>query len=252
MANGSQVQISIPPLTKVVKLLVIANLLCWIGFVIILQGITGSPFITEWFALTPQKVINEFAIWQIFSYMFLHASSVFHIVFNMLILWMFGSELELRWGPRGFLSYYLSCGVGAAILYTLVVLGYYLITQDILPLMAPVVGASGAAFGLILAYGLIFGERVVYFMMIFPMRAKYFAMILGGVELLTLMNTGFSGQVANLAHLGGLVSGFAYLTIWSRMRSGGGGSQKPQNRGRKLKLVVNNERSSSSEPKYWN
>jgi membrane associated rhomboid family serine protease len=251
--GGPQAQIAIPPFTKMVKILVITNLVSWVGLIMILQGILGGTPIFDWFGLVPHKLINQFAIWQIFTYMFLHASSVFHVVFNMLILWMFGSELEQRWGSRWFLAYYLSCGVGAAILYTGAVLIYYLITQDVLPLMVPVVGASGAAFGLILAYGILFGERVVYFMMVFPMKAKYFALILGGVEVLTLMNSGLSGQVANLAHLGGLVSGFLFLTIWSRWRaSGGGDGRSSQKRGRKLKLVVNNERTNAEEPKYWN
>lgn len=252
MNYGPQPQIVVPHFTKTVKLLVIVNVVVWIGFVLILQGMVleGSP-IYDWFGLVPNRVIQHFTIWQFFTYMFLHSSSIFHVLFNMLILWLFGSELEGRWGSRFFLAYYMVCGVGAAIIYTVAVLIYYFITNNYLPLMAPVVGASGAVFGLLLAYGIIFGERVIYFMMIFPMKAKFFAMILGGVELLTLMNSGFSGQVANLAHLGGLISGFLFLTGYTRWKSRSV-RKSTQKRGRRLKLVVDNERYDKDEPKYWN
>lgn len=251
--GGAQPQIVMPTFTKVVKNLVIINVSCWIGLVLIAQGLMDGQPIYQWFGLIPDMVINNFTIWQFFSYMFLHSSSVFHVLFNMLILWMFGSELEMRWGGKFFLTYYLVCGVGAAVLYTICILAYYFISGNYVPLMAPVVGASGAVFGLLLAYGIIFGERVIYFMMIFPMKAKYFAMILGAVELLTLMSSGFSGQVANLAHLGGIVSGFLFLTFWTRWKTKSV-RKSTQKRGRKLKLVVNNDKpgSDGDGPKYWN
>ena len=116
----------------------------------------------------------------------------------------------------------------------------------------PVVGASGAIFGLFVAYGLLFGERVIYFMMIFPMKAKFFVMILAGVEIFTLMGSGMQSQVANLAHLGGLIVGFLFLRFWDKLlirRKG-----KSKNR-RGLRLVVDNDKTSSGNndgPKYWN
>lgn len=251
MNYGPQPQLALPHFTKMVKVLMIINVIAWIGLVVVLQGLVleGSP-IFQWFGLVPNRVIQQFTIWQFFTYMFLHSPSVFHVLFNMLILWMFGSELEGRWGSRFFLIYYFVCGVGAAVIYSVAVLIYYFITNDYLPLMAPVVGASGAVFGLLLAYGIVFGERDIYFMMIFPMKAKYFALILGGVELVTLLNSGFSGQVANLAHLGGLISGFLFLTFYTRWKSRSV-RKSTQKRGRRLKLVVDNEKY-DDEPKYWN
>lgn len=251
-------QMEIAPMTKMVKRLVIINLSLWIGLILIVQGfVLKNDFFFETFGLVPYKVINEFWIWQIFTYMFLHSQSVFHVIFNVLSLWWFGSELEVRWGSRFFLTYYLVCGIGAAIIYLVCVGAYGLITGQVGPMLAPVVGASGSVFGLLLAYGLLFGERQIAFMMMFPMKAKHFVMIVGAIELLTLMDQGFGKGVANLAHLGGLVAGFVFLTMVARWRErvkvAGLAS-----RGRRLKLVVDNERTGNKDqgkdsgPKYWN
>jgi membrane associated rhomboid family serine protease len=240
-------------LTPVIKRLIIVNVALWIGGVLILQNMfLQENFLFRWFGLVPYKVIFEFHIWQPFTYMFLHASNVFHVVFNMLMLWMLGSELESRWGGRFFLLYYMVSGVGAALLYMIAVFVYYLISNQFLPLQIPVVGASGAVFGLFVAYGILFGERTIYFMMMFPMKAKHFVMILAGIEIVSLLSTGLHGDVANLAHLGGLVSGYLFLLFWSQWKRGQKPS-KPRKRGRKLKLVVDNERNEGSDgPRYWN
>lgn len=125
---------------------------------------------------------------------------------------------------------------------------YGLISGDVLPLMEPVVGASGAVYGLLLAYGMIFSERMIYFMMVFPMKAKHFVWIIGFVELATLLDSGMSGSVANLAHLGGILAGFLILQFWTKWRFRLQ-SNRSVRRGRRLKLVVNNEKNS---PRYWN
>jgi len=188
------------------------------------------------------------------TYMFLHSRNVFHIVFNMLLLWWLGAELEQRWGSKFFLLYYMVSGIGAGIIYGIVVFGHALIAGPSAVWTAPVVGASGAIFGLMLAYGMIFGERVVYFMMVFPMRAKYFVMVLGAVEVFTLLNNGIGGgEVANLAHLGGIASGYLFLKghmIFQQRRW----RKQADRRGRGLKLVVNNEKKDEKGggPRYWN
>ena len=164
--------------------------------------------------------------------------------------------------------FYLVTGVGAGLIYVLAMAAHAAIFNSVTPAWTiPVVGASGAIFGLMLAYGLIFGERVVYFMMLFPMRAKYFTMILGAVEVVTLMNNGVGGDVANLAHVGGLLSGFLFLRTYTALqqrkwRKGGGGGGGAKARGRGLKLVVNNDNKKDdggpnsggdgNGPKYWN
>ena len=133
---------------------------------------------------------------------------------------------------------------------------YYLVTGSPLPMAMPVIGASGAIFGLMLAYGILFGERVILFMFLFPMKAKYFVMLLGLIELFNLMKDGFGSGVSNLCHLGGLVAGYIYLVVWTRIKRQGGGSgkgsgKKRRNRGN-LRLVINNKESEGSGPRYWN
>lgn len=245
-------QPTVAPFTKTVKALVIANVSVWVVGVLIMQGLFfKAPILFQTLGLVPDRFLYSFWFWQPLTYMFLHSSSVFHILFNMLILWWFGSELELKWGSRFFLSYYLVAGVGAGLIYLVCIFIYFLITANPLPLMSPVVGASGAAYGLLLAYGILFGERVIYFMMMFPMKAKYFVLIIGLVELVTLLDSGFSSGVANLAHLGGIISGFLALKYWTdwRLRSA---RKSAAQRSRKLKLVVDNEKDNKSGPRYWN
>ncbi|MFK8137585.1 MAG: rhomboid family intramembrane serine protease [Bdellovibrionales bacterium] len=240
------------PFKGMVKKLVIINLVVWIGFQMILGklvfGVSGD--ITTTLGLIPALVVQKFHIWQMFTYMFLHSFDVMHILFNMLLLWWIGSELEDLWGSRFFLKYYLVCGVGAAFIYTVGYLIYGLITGNMQALVTPVVGASGAVFGLLLAYGIYFSERTIYFMMIFPMKAKHFVYLLGGIEILWMISGG-QGGVANLAHLGGLVSGFAFLmlaTRWKRKTK----AKSKRSSGPKLRLVVDNDKSDDDGPRYWN
>ncbi len=246
-------QPTVAPFTKTVKALVIINVAVWVVGVLILQNmILKGPILFQTLGLVPDRFLFSFWFWQPFTYMFLHSSSVFHVLFNMLILWWFGSELELKWGRKFFLTYYMVSGVGAALLYLICVFIYSFITADPLPLMAPVVGASGAAYGLLLAYGLLFGERVIYFMMMFPMKAKFFVLIIGLVELVTLLDSGFSSGVANLAHLGGIVSGYLALKYWTDWRLRGI-KKSNDTRRQKLKLVVDNEKDGDKKgPRYWN
>ena len=250
--GGSQMQMALP-MTPIVKRLIIINVVIWVVAVMIIQkAFLAENYIFRYFGLIPGSFIFDFFLWQPFTYMFLHSTSFFHILFNMLILWMFGSELEGRWGGRFFLIYYLVSGIGAAFLYVICTLVYYLFSGQSGPLMVPVIGASGATFGLILAYGLIFAERTVLFMFIFPMKAKYFALLLGVIELLTLLDSGFGSKVANLAHLGGIVSGFLFLFFYTRWKTRKS-RKKSSRRGRKLKLVVDNEAQDDKQgPRYWN
>lgn len=242
------------PMTPMVKLLLIINVSVWLVCQVILEGFLKIPF-TSFFALYPGQVVLDFKAWQLLSYMFLHSISVSHILLNMLMLWFIGAELELRWGGRFFLGYFLGSGVGAAIIYCVGATMHFAITGQQKLMFIPVVGASGGIFGLLLAYGLLFGERMMSFMMLFPMKARYFVLILGIVEIMTLLSNGvMGGEVANLAHLGGLIAGFLILWTWTRWQS----YKKHQNKGPKktgnLRLVVDNDRKpgSSGGPKYWN
>ena len=186
-------------MTPAVKILIVTNVVLFI-----LNLIVGDVM-TLRLGLSPQAVFEHFAIWQPFTYMFLHSTNgIGHILINMLSLWMFGTELERTWGTRFFTKYYLICGVGAAV--TGLLLGlisdrfYYTST----------VGASGAIFGLLIAYAMYFPNRQILLYMIVPIPARIFVAIFGAIALL---NTVFSQNngVADWAHVGGLVVGYLYL-----------------------------------------
>jgi membrane associated rhomboid family serine protease len=138
--------------------------------------------------------------------MFLHGG-IFHIVFNMLALWMFGAELERMWGTRQFLKFYFVTGVGAGALTVLFSLLPFAFAQQLQG--AAIIGASGAIYGLLLAYGLYFPDRPIYMYFVFPIPAKIFVAIMGAIALLSSL--GEAGGVANATHLGGLVVGYLYL-----------------------------------------
>lgn len=156
-----------------------------------------------WFALWPLAT-DRFGPWQLVTYAFLHGST-FHLFFNMLGLWMFGSELERLWGHRRYLQFLLA-GVLAAALAQLVVT--WLTRSGV-----PTVGASGGLFALLLAFGMLFPNRII--MPLFPpipMKARTFVLFFGGLELL-LGYLDRSG-VAHFAHLGGMVGGFLMIRYW--------------------------------------
>ncbi|MGZ3794225.1 MAG: rhomboid family intramembrane serine protease [Bdellovibrio sp.] len=237
------------PLTPAVKWLLIINVAIWFVFQVIMEGFFRIPF-SSIFGLFPGKVLFNFQIWQLVTYMFLHSLQVTHILFNMLMLWFFGAELEQRWGTKFFLIYYFFSGVGAAILYCLGVWGYALFTGSQTGMIVPVIGASGAIFGLLLAQGILFGDRIVYFFMVFPMKTRYFVALMGFVQLTSMMTSSVSGgEVAYLAHLGGLVSGYICLKLKSFFDRNNW-LRRSKSKSRKLRLVVNNEKS-DKPPKYW-
>jgi len=244
------------PITPVVKKLIIANVVIWfVGIVLIEQYFLADPKISHWFGLTPYNVLKDFYLWQPVTYLFIHSSGPMHVIFNMLLLWWMGSELERHWGARFFTLYYFVCGVGSAFLYMFSVLIYSIISGKAEVLSVPVVGASAAIFGLLVAYGLVFGERTVLFFFFFPMKAKVFVAILGAIEVVLVLNNGLiQGKVANLAHIGGLVSGFAFLVLWPWFKNRGTRSKASKKGTGKLKLVVNKNEdlNENDKPKYWN
>lgn len=254
--RGVQMQ-TVMPLTPAVKWLIIINVSIWLVLQMIVERfILKEPVVTYVLGLVPFSVLTKFFVWQVGTYMFLHSPfSIPHIVLNMLMLWWLGSELEQRWGSKFFLTYYLVSGAGAAILYVLTLLVWGLVTGSNSGWLTPVIGASGSIFGLLLAYGILFGERVVYFFLVFPMKARYFVMILAAMEVATLLGGQGEGE-AILAHLGGLVSGFLFLTVYTRFQQRRWRKQGSQ-RGRGLRLVINNDGNDGGKddkkngPRYW-
>src|SRR5437763_1960048 len=183
--------------TPAVKTLVIA---CVIGFFLqIFDQFAGAPSFTHKFGLVPAEVTQNYYLWQLVTYIFLHGG-FFHILFNMFGLYMFGGELEATWGTRQFTKFFFICGIGAAL--TSVVASPHS--------TIPIIGASGAIFGLLLAYGVLFPNRVIYLYMIIPIQAKWFVVIFGAITFLSALSATGSG-VAYVAHLGGMLFGFVNL-----------------------------------------
>lgn len=194
-----------------VKWLIISNVAIYLVY-FFGSWMRGEPIFGA-LELTPAAVIRG-EVWQLVTYLFLHSlGSVWHILFNMLALWMFGAPIEETWGTKRFLQFYFICGIGAGICVVLV---------NLTPFGNPhqrVIGASGAIYGLLLAFGMLFPNQTVLMSFLFPIKAKYMVMIFGAVAFLTSFQTG--STVSNLAHLGGMLFGFIYIKSQFGARIGG-------------------------------
>lgn len=222
--------------TPAVRVFLILNV-CAILFQLAVDRFFGGRLL-ETFGLVPDLFLKKYYFWQILTYSFLHAD-LLHIVFNMLILWMIGSELEAQWGSRFFVRYYLICAMSGGLVYLLVHSLFHAGRNELM------VGSSGAVYGLLVAYGILYSERVLLFMMVFPMKAKHFVMLLAAIEFVSTVFYS-SSVVANAAHIGGMAMGFLYLYAhaWLRIRAKMAKSGKGGRRGWRrshLRLVVNNE-----------
>ncbi len=187
-------------LSPAIKLLIITNVVAFLMLLV-------APVLVAEFALIPRAVVEQFTIYQLVTYMFLHAG-IGHLLVNMLGLWMFGTELERTWGTRFFTKYYFVCGAGAGVLTVLWGLSPLPFSESVY--YSAVIGASGAIYGVLLAYAMYFPHRTVYMYFVFPIPAKYFVMIIGAITFLSSVGAG-SGGVAHTAHLGGLIVGYVYL-----------------------------------------
>lgn len=209
-------------ITPVVKYLVFVN-----------SGVFLADFIfrPDWLSvlgLTPLSFWRG-ALWQPVTYMFLHGGG-FHLFFNMLVLWMFGATLESTWGSRRFLVFYFICGIGAGLLSAAVTPGSPI----------PIVGASGAIYGLLMAFGILFPDQLIYIWGVFPIRARYFVIGLGLIEFFTAMS-GTQTRIAHFAHLGGMLFGLLYMK-WDTVGRSVSGWKREKRHKRHLKLVWDRER----------
>jgi membrane associated rhomboid family serine protease len=194
--------------TEIVRFLILTNVTVFaVQEIFKLQGLFAYEF-----GLVPAEFFTG-KVWQIVTYMFLHAN-FWHIFFNMLALWMFGSILEQEWGSREFLKYYFLTGLGGGLSYAL-----FNMHSTI-----PTVGASGAIYGLLVAYAVLFPNNIIYVYFVIPLKAKWFAVIFGAIEFLSTFSNG-SG-IAHLAHLGGMAVGYVYLKRHKIFRTRGFGSWK--------------------------
>ncbi|MDR0363530.1 MAG: rhomboid family intramembrane serine protease [Bacteroidales bacterium] len=215
-------------LPPVVKNLLIINGLFFLatialnGFGIDLTNALGLHFITA----------KSFHIYQLLTYQFMHGGFS-HVFFNMFALWMFGSALENYWGGKRFLIYYLITGIGAGLTQELV---WYIDLRDLLASSAEIVnmagrhiskmqyidryitvGASGSVYGLLLAFGMLFPNVMIYIYFFIPIRAKWFVIVFGVIELISgITSTG--GDIAHFAHLGGMIFGFLLIKFWQRQQ----------------------------------
>jgi membrane associated rhomboid family serine protease len=186
-------------LTPGVKWLLIINTAVFLLYY--LGGATVRSNATVLFALSAAAAIRNGMIWQLFTYMFLHGG-ITHLLFNMLALWMFGSMLEQDWGTRRFLKYYFLCGIAAGVCVLAV-------NAAIGDWGTPTVGSSGAIFGLLVAFGVLYPNQTVLMNFLFPIKAKYMVIIYAAIEL--LLTFGPNTGVSTIAHLGGMAFGYIYL-----------------------------------------
>jgi membrane associated rhomboid family serine protease len=184
---------SMPP---VIKALVVTN-----AAVFLLSMVVGGEF-TRLFGLVPSRVVYDRWVWQPFTYLFLHGN-FFHLLFNLFALWMFGMPVIANWGPREFLKYFLLTGVGAG-----------LVSVAAAPSSTTaIIGASGAIYGLLVAFAMLFPEAVVYLYFFFPIKAKHMAILFGLMEFFAGASAANPAS-ARLAHLSGMVIGYVYIRWW--------------------------------------
>jgi len=206
MHRGRTFSLSFPPFTPWVKRIIIAC--AGIYFLQVLVGALGidpQQNYLDIVGLVPERVVHG-CLWQLVTYSLLHGS-VGHVLINMLMLWMFGAQEELDWGPRKFIEFYTFSIVGAA-LTTIAVA--YSFPHHVSP-SAPTIGASGGVYGVLMAFGMLYGDReIIMFPLPFMMKAKYMVAIMIFLVIIATVQPS-PGRVANVAHLGGLLFGFLYV-----------------------------------------
>lgn len=225
---GGRPSISIGgPLTPMVKKLMIINAVIFVIQHAAAALTTPGLFINA-FGLSYQGLFLEFKVWQVFTYMFLHGG-LLHLFFNLLILFMFAGELERVWGSKAFLKYYIYSGLGAGIFISL--MNFYVFENY--QMMPVTIGASGALYAILLAYGLMWPDREVLLYFLFPVKIKYLLLFLGLLEFFGTVTTarGAGGNISHIGHVGGLISGFIILFYKSDILKPGTGTSKVKKEG---------------------
>ena len=191
--------------TEAIKILIGVNIIIFL-LKIISQN-PATPFfnpIVDLFGLSSSTVWPR--IWQPFTYLFIHKDFL-HVFFNMFVLWMFGSELESIWGSKSFLRYYFTTGVSA---------GFVWLMLNLSNANHTLAGASGAVYGILLAFGMMFPNRTVYLYFLFPIKVKYLVMVLVATEFILSMST--TSDISHITHLSAVVIGFVYLRYFWRWK----------------------------------
>ena len=181
--------------TDAIKFIISINFL-----IFILQYLSGmEDELFTIFGIVPSKTFGELMLWQPITGLFFHGG-IWHVLINMFVLWMFGSELEKFWGKKEFLRFFFITGIGSGLITIL----FSLSSTN------PVVGASGAIYGVLLAYGFMFPNRLVYLYFLIPIKVKYLVILIGAIAFFSSLNPGNS-NISHLTHLSGMVIGFIYL-----------------------------------------
>ena len=196
------------PMTPAVKAIVLANIGAYV-LLFVSEAFLSSQLLVSVFGLSPIRVCERFEVWRLATYLFLHDPSGFgHILFNMLALWMFGVDLERRWGTAGFVKYYAVTGIGAGVATVLVSLLPFETTRAIY--FATTIGASGAIYGLLISWAVLFPARQILFMFVFPLPARVAALLMGAMSFMAAVS-GRNSTVAEATHLAGFLIGWFYL-----------------------------------------
>lgn len=231
---------ALPPGIKVLLIINVAVFLLQF-----LSRIVGIPM--ELFLGLSRLAVEKGLIFQVFTYMWLHSTGqIMHILFNMLGLWMFGRELEITWGTRQFIKYYLVSGVGA---------GIFILLLDLFfgQRFAITIGASGALYGVLLASAMSWPNREVYLYFLFPIKMKYFVTAFGVISFLGILGD-TSGNISHAGHLGGIVAGFLYIQYkrrnWSKIFKFNFGSDRDVNRISDAKIISIKDYKKSKSDSY--
>lgn len=188
--------------TKAVKLLIYINIIVFL--LVEVSGLQNEIY--RVFGLVPTDFLGAFKLWQPVTYLFLHGGFL-HIFMNMFVFWMFGRDLEKRWGEKRFLQYFFITGAGSGLVTVLFSLNSVI----------PVVGASGAVYGILLAYGVLFPNRIVLVMAVFPVKVKYFIGFLAAATFFATLSPDVS-PVSHMTHLSGMLIGYGYLLFMARIK----------------------------------
>ena len=229
------------PMTPAIKWILIVNGSLWLVMVILVNWLDFS-WLVDQLAIKPDKVIVSHTYWTPLTYMWIHdPTGLWHILLNSLFLWMFGGVCEQHWGTSGFLRFYLICGIGAGLLIWLV--------GELVDSETPVVGASGAIYGVVVAWVFAFPNRVIYVFGLFPIKGKWFALIPIGFALVDFLLRGEG--VSHTAHLGGMGIGALLVTGYWRPRKLYNRIRYWQMR-RKIRVVEDaNKRKPPPDGGYW-
>lgn len=224
-------------ISPVVKNLII---ICCVAFLLqIFDQLSGGATITAKFSLVPYQVTHQFYIWQPVTYIFLHGG-IFHILFNMLGLWMFGTDLERLWGSRAFMKFFFLCGIGGGLFKTLLSPSS----------MQGTIGASGAILGILVAYGFLFPDRVII-LYIFPIKVKWF--VIGTAVITVISSVQGGGSTDYRVHLGGMLCAAAYMKgrgVFGDVRGRYDRWQRARLR-RKFDVYYNERRRNDDDQERW-